>query len=244
VWLALQEARKAGAVEPLLAASMQRVPLIALLRSRLLGVVLKATVIFALMNFAFYAFSTVFINYLQMDRVQGGLGLGSREQAPYQIALNLGGMVGGIFAGLTSDLLGRRLTYSLFCVIGMIGYGFLYLLTSANNSGASTGLLLVFVTICISFGIGSVMGSLASELFPTHLRSTGPGFCQNLGKGVGGLLGPTVAGVLIPKLGFAPVLAMPGLCLGGLALLVWLLPDVSGREVKPVEDETGLAVRN
>jgi len=111
--------------------------------------------------------------------------------------------------------------------------------TSANNSGASTSLLLVFVTICISFGIGSVMGSLASELFPTHLRSTGPGFCQNLGKGVGGLLGPTVAGVFIPKLGFAPVLAMPGLCLGRLALLVCLLPNVSGREVKPVEDETG-----
>jgi MFS family permease len=239
VWVALQEARAAGKVGPLLEVSCRRAPLIALLRSRLLGVVLKATTIFTLMNFAFYAFSTVFINYLQMDRTHGGLGLDPHGEAPYQIALNLGGMVGGVLAGLTSDLLGRRPAYSLFCLLGTVGYVCLFMLTSGGgNAGAS--LLLVFVVICISFGVGSVMGSLASELFPTHLRSTGPGFCQNLGKGIGGLLGPTLAGALLPKFGFAPILAMPGICLGALALLIWLLPNVGGREVKPVEDETGL----
>jgi MFS family permease len=236
VWIALQQARAAGTVDKNLEASMQRAPLVALLRSRLLGIVLKATLVFTLMNFAFYAFSTVFINYLQMDRAKGGLGLDSSGEAPYQIALNLGGMAGAVLAGLTSDVLGRRLAYSVFCVIGAAAYVFLFLLTSAGV-GAGTSLLLIFFVICLSFGIGSVMGSLASELFPTHLRSTGPGFCQNLGKGVGGLLGPVVTGALLPKLGFAAVLAMPGFCLAALALLIWLLPDVSGREVKPVEGE-------
>ena len=236
VWVALQEARAAGKVSRLLEDSMRRAPLVALLRGRLVGVVLKATVIFTLMNFAFYGFSTVFINYLQTDRALGGLALNARGEAPYQLALNLGGMVGGVLAGLTSDLLGRRLAYSLFCLIGVAGYGALFILTS-REPGTSTSLLLVFTMICVSFGIGSIMGSLASELFPTYLRSTGPGFCQNIGKGVGGLLGPTIAGVLLPKLGFAPVLAMPGICLGVLALLVWLLPEVGGRVVTPVEDE-------
>lgn len=240
VWVALQQARAAGTVEKALETSMQRAPLIALLRSRLLGVVLKATLIFTLMNFAFYAFSTVFINYLQMDLAKGGLGLDPSGEAPYQIALNLGGLVGLVLAGMTSDLLGRRLAYSLFCLVGVVGYGFLFMLTSGGGH-ASTSLLLVFIVICISFGIGAVMGSLASELFPTHLRSTGPGFCQNLGKGIGGLLGPIVAGALLPKLGFAAVLTMPGICLGALALLIWLLPNVSGREVKPVESEASLA---
>jgi len=240
VWVALQEARAAGTIDWRLAASMQRPPLVSLLRSRLLGVVLKATLIFALMNFAFYAFSTVFINYLQMDRAQGGLGLDPRGEAPYQIALNLGGLVGLVLAGLISDALGRRIAYSLFCLVGVAGYGYLYVLTSGGG-GASANLLLVFSVICVSFGIGSIMGSLASELFPTHLRSTGPGFCQNLGKGIGGVLGPTISGLLLPRFGFAPILALPGICLGALAVLIWLLPEVGGRVVKPVEDESGLA---
>jgi MFS family permease len=92
----------------------------------------------------------------------------------------------------------------------------------------------------MSYGIGSVMGSMASELFPTHLRSTGPGFCQNLGKGVGGLLGPPVVGSLVSTHGFSQALAMPGIFLGVLALLIWMLPDVGGREVRPVETEAFL----
>ena len=38
------------------------------------------------------------------------------------------------------------------------------------------------------------MGILIPELYPTHLRSTGPGVCQNLGKGIGGMMGPPAAG--------------------------------------------------
>jgi MFS family permease len=239
VWTALQEARAAGTVDATLEAAMRRAPVVALLRGHLIGVVVKATLIFALMNMAFYAFSTMFINYLQWDVAKGGLGLDAHGQLPYQIVLNFGGLFGLLLAGATSDRFGRRFAYSLFCVIGVIGYGVLFAMS--RGGGAGTGLISVFAVICISYGIVAVMGSMASELFPTYLRSTGPGFCQNVGKGVGGLIGPPLAGALLPTLGFATVLALPGLCLGALALLIWTLPDVGGREVRPVETEAVIA---
>jgi MFS family permease len=234
VWVALQAAQQSGSIEPHVAASMQRAPLVELFRGPLIVRVLVTTLIFALMSFAFYAFSTVFINYLQMDRPRGGLGLDPRGEAPYQIALNLGGMAGAVLAGMLSDRWGRRLAYTAFCLIGTLGYGLLFALIN-RSEGAGFGLLAVFTVICISFGITSVMGSMASELFPTHLRSTGPGFCQNMGKGIGGMLGPIIAGLLLPRLGFASVLTMPGWCLVALALLIWLLPDVTGRVIRPEE---------
>lgn len=238
VWVALQNARASGEVEKHLAAAMERAPLSALLRGRMLGVVAKLTLIFTISNFAFYAFSTIFINYLQQSPAEGGLGLDARGQAPYQIVLNCGGLIGLVVAGILSDKLGRRGAFSLFCLIGVVGYGLLFFIARTGTS--ETGLLFVFSVICLSFGIGAVAGSIAAELFPTYLRSTGPGVCQNLGKGIGGMLGPVLAGVLVPRFGFAPVLAMPGICLAALALLIWLLPNVGGREVQPVEGDAFL----
>ena len=235
VWLALQAARAAGTVSPALEASMRRPPVAALLSGRLLGVTLKATLIFALMNFAFFSFSTMFINYLQFDTAQGGLALDTRGQAPYQIVLNFGGLIGLVIAGALSDRLGRRLAYSLFCLIGAGGYAILFNMTR-HGAGAGTALIIVFAVICMSYGIVSVMGSMSSELFPTHLRSTGPGFSQNLGKGIGGLIGPPLMGAWLPSMGFAGVLSVPGIFLVALAILIWMLPNVGGREVQAIEE--------
>ena len=86
-----------------------------------------------------------------------------------------------------------------------------------------------------------VIGTIVSELYPTHVRSTGPGFCQNLGKGIGGMAGPPLAGALVLSLGYPVVLALPGLLLVTLAALIWVLPDVDGRELRAVEDDSYLA---
>ncbi len=238
VWLALQSARAAGHLDAAVGAALKRPPLSALLRGRMMAVVVKLTVIFVITNFAFYAFSTIFINFLQEGAARGGLGLDARHQAPFQIVLNFGGMIGLIVAGALSDRWGRRVGFTVFCLLGAVGYGVLYAMT--RHAGHPAGLLPVFTVICLSFGVGSVMASLASELFPTHLRSTGPGVCQNLGKGIGGMLGPILAGALVPRLGFPPVLALPGICLVVLAGFIWWLPEVGGREVRPVEGDSFL----
>ena len=97
-------------------------------------------------------------------------------------------------------------------------------------------LIVSFTIITAAYGVNGVIGTIASELFPTHLRSTGPGFTQNLGKGLGGMAGPPVAGILVLKLGYPVVLAIPGALMLALAALIFTLPAVGGREIRGVCD--------
>lgn len=241
LWLALQRARAEGSNDPVLEAAFRRAPLAELMRGRLAALTISTTLIFTLMNFAFYAFSTTFINYLQEDAAKGGLGLDTRAQAPYQLVLNLCSLVSIVLAGALSDRAGRRAVYCAFCLIGASGYLALHLVTRGAMAGVvPRGLLLVFSIITSGYGINGVIGTIASELFPTHLRSTGPGFCQNLGKGIGGMAGPPLAGALVLSLGYPVVLALPGLFLVTLAALIWVLPNVDGRELRAVEDDSYL----
>jgi MFS family permease len=241
VWTSLQEMRARGLVDPALEAAYRRAPLSLLFRGRFTALTLKTTLVFVIMNFAFYAFSTTFINYLQESRASGGLGLDVRGQAPFQLVLNLASLSSVLVAGAVSDRIGRRLTYCLLCLLGACGAAALYLLTRGATGGPPTGLIGVFATVTAAFGINGVIGTITSELFPTHLRSTGPGFCQNIGKGIGGMAGPPLAGALVARLGYPLVLALPGALLLSLAALIWTLPAVGGRAVEAVEDEGYLA---
>jgi MFS family permease len=243
VWLALQEARRKGEVDPALEANFQRPPIALLFRGRLLGPTLKTTLIFTLMNFAFFGFSTTFMRYLQEPAAAGALGLERAAQAPFQFTLNLASLISAIVAGAASDRIGRRLSFSLFCLLGCSGSLALFLVTRGASGGVPAGLLPIFAAITCGYGIIGVIGTITSEIFPTHLRATGPGFCQNIGKGLGGAAGPILAGVLVARFAYPFALSISGVVLLLLAALIWTLPAVDGREVRAVEDEGYLAAR-
>lgn len=240
VWLALQEARRKGEVSPALEASYRRPPVSLLFKGDLLPTTLKTTLIFTLMNFAFFGFSTTFMRYLQEPVATGALGLDRGAQAPFQLTLNLCSLISAVVAGAASDKIGRRLSFSLFCLLGSAGSIALYLVTRNAVGVVPSGLLLVFAAITSGYGINGVVGTIASELFPTHLRATGPGFCQNIGKGLGGVAGPLLAGVLVAGAGYPLALSVSGAVTLTLAGLIWLLPSVGGREVHAVEDASYL----
>ena len=88
-----------------------------------------------------------------------------------------------------------------------------------------------FAMCCMGFGVNGVMGVFAPELFPTYLRSTGPGVSQNIGKGVGGLMGPPLAGALVATQGYSFVLGLPIWVFLIIGLLIWTLPEVGGRSL-------------
>lgn len=243
MWLALQEARKKGEVEPALEAAYKRPPLALLFRDRLLGPTLKITLIFTLMNFAFFGFSTTFMRYIQEPVSSGALGLGRAGQIPFNLASNGASLVSAFLAGWLSDRIGRRKSFSLFCTLGAIGSLILFVVTRGNTAGIPAGLPLIFGAIVTGYGVNGVIGTITSEIFPTHLRATGPGFTQNLGKGIGGALGPILVGSLILRTSYPIALALPGIILVVLAGLIWTLPHVGGREMKAVEDESYLETK-
>jgi MFS-type transporter involved in bile tolerance (Atg22 family) len=92
--------------------------------------------------------------------------------------------------------------------------------------------LLVIGPLVGYFGHGyfSMFGAMLSELFPTRIRATAQGFCYNAGRGVSAFA-PFIIGALVPRLGFALVLAFDALffALGG--VLIWFLPETKGAVV-------------
>lgn len=233
VWVELQAARARGEVNEALEAQLRRPPVALLFRGGMLGLTLRTTLLFTLMNFAFYAFSTTFIDYLQSS---GGLALTKAQQAPYQLVLNGVSLASVVSAGALSDHVSRRLLYAVLCVIGASGHAAFYLATH-GAVGVPSGLMLILAVVVLSYGVNGIIGTITAEVFPTHLRSTGPGFCQNVGKGIGGLAGPIIAAALVPARGFPFVLALPAAFVLPLALLIFTLPRADAREVKPVEDD-------
>ena len=194
----------------------------------------KLILLFSLMNLGFYSFSTIFINFLKADIHLGGIALDKIGQLPFQLLLNLASLLSVILAGAISDYWGRKKSSLIFCMIGLIG--FLYLNRVIQVGGdiqqIPTQLMLPFALCCTGFGINGVMGIFAPELFPTHLRSTSPGVSQNIGKGIGGMLGPWLAGTLVISHGYAFVLSLPGWLFILVSLLVLTLPEVGGRSLE------------
>jgi putative MFS transporter len=109
---------------------------------------------------------------------------------------NLIGMIGQFSAGLNMDYLGRRPTvaYSVI-LLGLVPY-FLFWL------GKTPGVGMIFLIILYIFNSSSFasMYAYAPENFPTRVRATGTGFANAIGRG-GGMLGPTILGIVYAKAG-------------------------------------------
>ncbi len=236
-WLDLEHAKQKGLLNDALKAQTQKAPIQMILKTPWLKTTLLTTLVFTIMNFGFYAFSTLFMNYLQSSE-NGGLHLAKEAQFPFQLILNLASLVSVFTAGFLSDLIGRRKAFALFCTLGGIGF---ILLISQLNAGqiALDALKLPFALCCFGFGINGIMGIYTPELYPTHLRSTGPGFCQNIGKGIGGMAGPIICGILLKKSDFATVFELIGGMMILLVFVIWLLPEVGKREIKALEETVG-----
>jgi MFS family permease len=236
VWLKFSAARKAGDLSDQLKQQVKRPPIVAAFRGTTKWLTLRTTLIFAVMNLGFYSFSTVFINFLKASPSDGGgLGLTKAEQLPFHLALNIAGLLSVILAGWLSDRIGRRRAFVGFCMIGVSGFLWLSLeLAELQGSGPNAVtymLIAAFAVCCMGFGVNGVMGVFTPELFPTYLRSTGPGVSQNIGKGIGGLLGPTLAGALVATQGYQFVLGLPLWVFLAIGILIWTLPEVGGRDL-------------
>ena len=118
-------------------------------------------------------------------------GLGVVDQNRYAtyavMLLNGGSLFGYLGFGPLADRFGRRAAFLCFFVGGVI----LFPLTFLMASGIAQIFVLLPLVGFFTLGITSGFPIYLPELFPTRVRTTGVGFCYNLGRIV------TAAGVLV-----------------------------------------------
>lgn len=118
-----------------------------------------------------------------------GLSLANQNRyATYAVMLlNGGALFGNLSFGPMADRFGRRATFLVYFVFGVIMFPVTFLMTRGIGQMFTLLPLVGFFTVGITSGFPIYL----PELFPTRVRTTGVGFCYNVGRIV------TAGGVLI-----------------------------------------------
>jgi MFS transporter, putative metabolite:H+ symporter len=117
----------------------------------------------------------------------------------YTVLISLAGIPGFMTFAWLIEAWGRKPS----CVVTLIGSAaFAYLYGQAAGSHAPVAQLIA-TGACMQFfffGMWSVLYAYTPELYPTRARATGSGFASAVGR-LGSLLGPSIAGLVLPVMG-------------------------------------------
>jgi MFS family permease len=140
----------------------------------------------------------------------------------------LGSFLGPLVLGPLSDRIGRRWSLILFLICQAVAVG-IYTLAAITHSVA---LLLGFVVGLFQGGLGSSMLPAYAELFPTHARGQGQGFCLSVGRGLGSLV-PTAVGITAKSLSLGKAMGIFALAAYGVAVIATLMfPETAGKDLR------------
>jgi MFS family permease len=132
----------------------------------------------------------------------------------------LASIAGNFLAAWLARRLGYRRAITCFCV----GY-FLSMLATYSTPLSHTKLWYGFAAIGVCQGVFALFTMYLPPLFPTLLRTTGAGFCYNIGRIAAGL--GTVFFGLFSKVGdYRLALLGAGFLFLPAAGIAWLLPDL------------------
>lgn len=188
--------------------------------------VLRVTIFASLlatgMQGAYYAVTTWLPTYLKLERHLSVLGTSG-----YLMVLIVGSFCGYLTSAWLSDRLGRRRCFMLFAVCA----GVLVICYTRLPITDAAMMLLGFPLGFFLSGIFSGMGAYLSELYPSHIRGSGQGFCYNFGRAVGSVF-PAMIGAMSATI---PLGVSIGYLAAGAYLLVIVaclaLPETQGREL-------------
>jgi AAHS family benzoate transporter-like MFS transporter len=150
-----------------------------------------------------------------------GYGLGS--SLSFMLTLNIGAILGSVIGGWMADKVGSKKVLIVFYLIGALCFVCL---------GFNTNVIFLYFLIGIggacSIGTQNIANPYITEYYPKEIRATGIGWALGAGR-IGGILGPTLGGVLLSlnlpiKVNFL-VFAIP--CILG-AIAIFILQDKFG----------------
>ncbi|MFC7791031.1 MFS transporter [Streptomyces cinereoruber] len=181
-------------------------------RTTLLGTLMAALVLTG-----YWGAMTWLPTYLTSER-----GLPSESMTWFVTILNVGIFFGYNGFGMLADRIGRRRTIIL-TLVGTVATLPIYAMTTHDTTLLWLGPLFGAFTAFFA-----VFGSYLGELFPTRARTTGAGFCFNVGRGVSAFAPFALAG-LAGSIGFSGGLMV---CAGFFALgaVVALLLPKTGEQ--------------
>ena len=159
------------------------------------------------------------------------------------ITTALGAIIVSLLTPLVADKLGRRITYTLLCILS---FGAAYAFFKTNTPFASVGSMLPPWFYLSAFLLGGLTASFYGffplyfpELFPTSVRATAQGFCFNFGRvvaAVGALQFANLVRVFGGTIGDSATEAkayMALCCVYFIGMvLVWFAPETKGHQLK------------
>ncbi len=184
---------------------------------------LLATAIAACSLTGYWGTNTWLPTFLVKER-----GLDPAAMTTFLVVMNIGMFVGYQLFGFVADRAGAKRTI-LFCLIISATLLPLYALVRDR-----TVLLWLGPCLALFFAFFGIFGAYFSALFPAHIRSTGAGFCFNVGRGISAFA-PFLLGEIATSFSLSTGIALCGVFFLMAALLMVLMPEFAA------EDETTAA---
>ncbi|NWC93057.1 MULTISPECIES: MFS transporter [unclassified Pseudomonas] len=207
VWLAERKASR-DLLAPRNAVTIKALFAADLLRKTLLG-----TTASALALTAYWGAMTWLPTFLVQEH-----GLEPSTMAGFIAVMNVGTFIGYNLFGWLADRIGKRRTI----IICLIGCGLMLpIYTFATDK---TALLLLGPAFAFFIAFAGVFGSYFAELYPTHLRASGAGFCFNVGRGISAFA-PLLLGSVALSVGFSISIGFCGALFLLAAAVIFLLPQ-------------------
>jgi len=150
-----------------------------------------------LRGMTFLVWGTYFFNFLAiyglstwLPSILNNAGFSLAKSFSYGIVQAIGSSMGGFLLGCMLDAFGRKGGLCLTYFIGGLSIIWFGLVTSEvplYAAGLATGVFVVSVPTALHV--------VATEIYPTHIRSTGAGWSYAIGR-VGSIIGPIVGGAI------------------------------------------------
>lgn len=182
---------------------------------------------------AYWGTTTWLPTYLVKER-----GLSVHDMGMFMTVLSVGMFIGYQLFGWLADVIGKRRSL----LITLFGCA----LTLPLYAWATDRMVLLWLGPVYAFFIAWVglFGSYFGELYPTHIRATGSGFCFNVGRGISAFA-PVLFGGLAEMVGIQLALGFCGVLFLLAGAIMVLLPNseqlVKCRALEKLE-EAGLPV--